>query len=423
MVLECVSSSPLHLSIVFQTTPRFSSYTLHFNNTQSIRTMIQAVQVHEFAALEKGPKGTFRPRQPSSKKLREVLSLDSIPRPVLERQDQVVIETRYVGIQYPDALQAQGLYQVRPPLPYVPSMDVTGVVVAVGSQVKQTAALRVGDRVVATMLQNGGTGGMAQVVVAPASCVYKVPLNLHLSQCANIGRNYFAAYHSLKTIGSVGRDSLVLVDGASGGVGMATIELAKAMGATVIAAVSTPEKKQPPQSVGADAVVCYGPPTKDKKQRKHNYKQFRNQVRQAAKALGHSQGVDLVIDMVQGSLFETLLSCVRPLGTIALVGFTAGQTPIRPGLLLVKEVNVVGSLWGRWALEYPRQHQQNVHEILHFLASGVIQPRVDRIFSLKHFADAFELFETNQGRGNTVVAFQEEQGGGSARVTIPRSRL
>lgn len=301
-------------------------------------------------------------------------------------------------------------------------MDVTGVVVEVGgSQVGggRMSALQVGDRVLATMLQHGGTGAMAQFVIAPTSCVYKVPSNLHLSKCANIGRNYFAAYHSLKTIGSVGPGSLVLVDGASGGVGMATIELAKAMGAKVIAGVSTAEKKQFPQSVGAHAVVSYGAPTKDKKQQKQNYKDFRNQVRQVAKALGHSQGVDLVVDMVQGSLFETLVSCVRPLGTIALVGFTAGQKPIRPGLLLVKEVNVVGSLWGRWAMQYPKEHQQNVQEILQFLASGAIRPRVDRIFSLEQYADAFELFETNQGRGNTVVAFKEEEG----NTIVPRSRL
>eukprot|EP00934_Nitzschia_sp_Nitz4_P001724 Nitzschia sp. Nitz4//scaffold276_size25055//110//689//NITZ4_008337-RA/size25055-snap-gene-0.27-mRNA-1//-1//CDS//3329545313//1724//frame0 len=175
--------------------------------------MMQAVRCHEFAALEKAATtGEIRMRK-TAKNLSHVLSLDTIPRPELPDPDQVIIQTCYAGVQYPDALQAQGLYQVRPPLPYIPAMDLT----------------RVGDRVMAsTSIQNGGTGSMAEYVKISASLVYKVPPTVHLSQCANIGRNFFVAYHSLKSIGNVGPGSLVLVDGASGGMGMVTIELANA---------------------------------------------------------------------------------------------------------------------------------------------------------------------------------------------------
>jgi NADPH2:quinone reductase len=369
--------------------------------------------------------------------LKQVLKLTTLPLPQSPPPpNHVLIQVHYAGVQYPDALQAMGLYQIKPPLPYVPGMDVSGIVVEVGSLVTH---LKPGDRVLATLLQQGGTGGMAQYVVAPSEWVYHVPDRIpHLSQVANIGRNYFAAYHSLKTIGNVGPSSLVLVDGASGGVGMATIQLAIAMKCTVIAGVSSTEKLDGPKQAGAQVVLTYG-------RTKADYQRFKQQVKQACVDLGHAQGVDLVVDMVQGDLFETaLVSCVRPLGIIALVGFTAGQTPIRPGLLLIKEVNVVGSLWGRWAHQFPTAHRTNVNEILELLMDRIgtnitgtttsssttkQQQRADRIYGLSNFIQAFEVFESNQGRGNTVVSLltdddgHEEEGGNSkVSTTTPMTR-
>jgi NADPH2:quinone reductase len=356
-----------------------------------MNSSIRAVRCHRYAGIDAQGKPVSTPDP-----LREVLSLDEIPPPTCE-DGHVLVRVNYAGVQYPDALQAQGLYQEKPPLPYVPGMDVTGVVLEMGAGVDH---LDLGDRVIAQLR----TGALAEVVKVPADCVWKAPDAVHLSKCANISRNYFAAYHSLKVIGETSPGDLVLVDGASGGVGMASIQLAKAMGALVIAGVSRQEKMEFPVEAGADRVLCYG-------RDRDSYKRFKTEVKQAAADLGHPDGVDLVIDMVQGELFEAaLVSTVRPLGKLCLVGFTAGQKPIRPGILLIKQAAAVGSWWGPWAQSNPQAHQQHVREILGFMDTGAFEPRVERIFPFEDYVKAFELFEHNQGRGNTVVCVREEEG-------------
>lgn len=347
--------------------------------------LMKAVRCHRFSGTDENGRPLPQPGP-----LRDVLSMDEIERPECA-PGQVLIETHFAGLQYPDALQAQGLYQERPELPYVPGMDATGVVLEVGEGVSH---VQVGEPVIAQTR----IGCLAEVISVEAASVWKVPAGVHMSTCANLGRNYFAAYHSLRVIGEVEKGSLVLVDGASGGVGMAAVQLAKAMGAKVIAGVSVEEKREFPLEAGADRVFCYG-------SNKDTYKQFKNSVKQAAAELGQPEGVDVVVDMVQGDLFEAaLVSCVRPLGKLCLVGFTAGQKPIRPGMLLIKQAAAIGSLWGPWARQHPDRHQQHVSEILGFLGSGAIVPHVGRVIEFPNFLQAFELFENNAGRSNTVIA-------------------
>ncbi|KAL3783216.1 hypothetical protein ACHAW5_004686 [Stephanodiscus triporus] len=369
---------------------------------------MRAVRCHRFAALDSAGRAL-----PVPSPMRDVLSLERVPRPMIVRHDDVVddsdkvlISTRYAGIQYPDYLQARGEYQIRPTLPYTPGMDVAGIVIDKGRNVPDDW-VRIGDEVYANTALcpdgGGGVGGLAETVLVSSGAVFPIPAGLHLSFVANVGRNYCPAYHSLRVIGDVGPDDLVLVTGSSGGVGMATIELAKAMGCAVIAGVSRADRAASPTSAGADRVIPYGSDGT-------SHAAFKSEVRAAAAELGHPSGVSLIVDVVHGDLFQNaLLSCIRPLGKICLVGFAAGQRPIRPGLLLIKEAMVVGSLWGRWARENPVAFRRNVNEILDFMVGGVISARADTVFPLEDYVRAFELFEGNKGRGNTVISMTGEE--------------
>jgi NADPH2:quinone reductase len=345
---------------------------------------MRAVRCHRFAGFDHDGNPL-----PTPDPLREVLSIDEVPVPSCE-DGQVLIDVHFAGVQYPDMFQAQGFYQERPAIPYIPAVDISGTVREVG---RGCDAFHEGDRVVAKL----PIGGLAEIAKTPIDWVWPAPEHVSLASLANLSRNYFSAYHSLKVVGEVKPGDLVLVDGASGGVGMAAVELAKAMGTKVIAAVGSEDKSVFPTQAGADAVLCYG-------RDKASYRKFKEAVKQTAAVLGHADGVDAVIDVVQGELFEdALVSTVRPLGKLVLVGFTGGQKPIRPGMLLIKQAAAVGSLWAEWAKRYPDQQRENIMEILDFLSRGAIKPRVDRIFEFDEFIKAFELFEQNQGRGNTVV--------------------
>ncbi|KAL3826925.1 hypothetical protein ACHAXA_006005 [Cyclostephanos tholiformis] len=385
---------------------------------------MRAVRCHRFAAIDAGRGGggngrTLQPPPHASLPIRDVLRLERVPAPVIRRDsavdaNKVLIRTRYAGIQYPDYLQAMGLYQIKPELPYTPGMDVAGIVIDKGCDVPDDI-VRIGDKVYANTALcpegKGGIGGLAEVVRISSDAVYPIPNGLHLSCVANLGRNYCAAYHSLKVIGNVGLNDLVLVTGSSGGVGMATIELARAMGCRVIAGVSDLSRKGAlPSSAGADVVLEYG-------HDKSSHASFKSEFRTSAAKLGHPHGASLIVDVVHGDLFENaLLSCIRPLGKICLVGFAGGQRPIRPGLVLIKEAMIVGSLWGRWARENPNDFRRNMSEIMSYMVEGRISARADNVFPLEDYAMAFKLFEKNSGRGNTVISMMEDD-------SLHRSRL
>jgi NADPH2:quinone reductase len=348
---------------------------------------MKAVVCTEFAGLNADGRPAER-----VKPICEVLRLNEIPSPSVGSND-VLVKVHFAGVQYPDLLQAQGFYQVKPQLPYTPGADLSGVIQQLGSDVPAELGLKVGDRVVGQV----ETGALAELAAVPSDSILKVPNNVPLDGVANLGRNYFAAYHSLKVISDLQPGQAVLVDGASGGVGMAAIRLAKAMGAMVVAGVSREARRQVVLDAGADAAFVYGNSL-------DSSKAFKNEVREYLNSDGRPDGFDVILDMVQGELFETaLLSLVRPLGKVCLIGFTAGQKAIRPGMILIKQASVVGSLWSPWAKAHPQQHRDNMEQVMQYFADGKIIAQPDRTFRFQDYLKAFELFEQREGQGNTVV--------------------
>lgn len=354
---------------------------------------MSAWKVNRFARTPAGPRAKANPEE-EWKTARDVLSLVtdlSIPEC---KPNHVLIRVNYTGVMYPDAMQLWGLYQSRPEGQWIPCMDSVGQVVTVGEGVTD---FKVDDFVIAQQ----ELGALAEFVLTPEMNVWHAPEGVPLKKVANLGRNFFAAMHSLINLGGLNTKMIVFVTGASGGVGTATIALTKAWGATVYAGTSTAAKAQIAEAAGADRVFVYG----DAGSKDADFSQVKKEVKTAAAEDGHDEGVDLIVDQVHGYLFHGLLtSIIRPLGKICLVGFTAGQQPIRPGLVLVKQLQIIGSIWAASAAKNPVSHHHLVQTVIDFIGEGKINPVVGHQFQFSEAPRAFELYENNQGQGGTVVS-------------------
>ena len=234
-------------------------------------------------------------------------------------EGNVVVDVTHSTLNYKDGLAMTGSSPIVRNFPMIPGIDFSGVV-----RSSEDSEFSKGDRVVLNGygLSESHYGGYSERARVNSKHLLKLPENISNHQAMQIGTAGYTAMLcvlGLEDFGITPKSGEILVTGASGGVGMATIELAKAMGAKVIAGVSSENKMKFPKQVGADIVLTYG-------RTKKTFRLFKTQVQQACKQLGHPEGVDLVVDMVQGELFESaLVSVTRPLGTICLVGFTAGQ--------------------------------------------------------------------------------------------------
>ncbi len=297
----------------------------------------------------------------------------------------VLVDVKGAGLNFPDLLLVQGLYQHRPELPFVPGGEGAGVVAGAGGGVSGFAT---GDEVIFVSL----TGAFAERAVAAATHVFPKPAGMPFDQAAALAFTYGTSYHALKQRAELEPGETLAVLGAAGGVGSAAVQLGKAMGATVIACASTDEKLEFARSLGADETVNYT--TAD--------------LRSALKDLTSGRGVDVVYDPVGGSVTEPALRSTAWGGRYLVIGFAAGEIPSIPlNLPLLKGYSVVGVFWGTWLQRDPASARRNMEELTAMYAEGRIAPRVTDVFALDEHRDAFRAMLERRATGKVVLRIRD----------------
>jgi NADPH2:quinone reductase len=299
------------------------------------------------------------------------LKLVDIPEP---GGDGVVIDVRAAGVSFPEVLQTRGAYQIKPDLPFVPGSEVAGIVRQAG------AGFDEGDRVAAFPM----LGGFAEVAVAQPHFTFKLSEKLDFAQGAGLILNYHTAYFALRTRGRLVKGETVLVHGAAGGVGTASIQVAKGLGARTIAVVSSDEKEQVARQAGTDEVVRSTGKWKDE-----------------VTALG---GADLVIDPVGGDRFTDSLRSLNADGRVVVVGFTGGSIPeVKVNRLLLNNIDVVGAGWGAYIGRRPEIVGEIAEALDRLIESGHVAPLVGARLPLERAADALKLIEGRGATGKVVL--------------------
>ena len=308
------------------------------------------------------------------------------PRP---SSGQVLVEVRAASLNFPDALMVQGLYQVKPPLPFSPGAELAGIVREVGAGVQSP---RVGDAVIAFT----GHGGFAELCVVDAARTTVLPAGIGFPVASSVALAYGTALHALRDCGLLRKGETLAVLGAAGGTGIAAIECGKAIGARVIACASSAAKLALCREHGADETIDYA--TED--------------LRARLDALTEKRGVDVVFDAVGGPHAEPALRACGWRARYLVIGFAAGEIPRIPlNLALLKERSIVGVYWGDWTRRDPAGHARNMAELLAWIRDGTLRPPVTERIALEAVPDAIARLMRREVRGKVVV---EPKGAGKA---------
>ena len=292
----------------------------------------------------------------------------------------VRINVKAAGLNFPDILMVEGRYQIKPPFPFTPGSECAGIITELADDVPH---LKVGDRV-AAMVMNGA---FASEVLSPMMVTWPIG-DMPFETAAGMALVYGTSYYALKQRAQIQEGETLLVLGAAGGVGLAAVELGKAMGAKVIAAASTAEKLAVCKEHGADEVINYT--TEDLKAR--------------VKDLG---GCDVVYDPVGDKFAEPAMRTLKWYGRYLVIGFAAGDIPKIPlNLALLKSIDIRGVFWGTWTMKSPKDHQANMGEIISMYKSGKIKPRISNTYPLEDFAKACDELTQRRAMGKVILTME-----------------
>lgn len=298
---------------------------------------------------------------------------------------QVVIDIKAAGVNFPDVLIIQNKYQFKPELPFTPGSELSGVISAVGEGVGQgVGQYKVGDKVIAFI----GHGAFSQQVVAPVSNLMPMPPGMDFDLAAAITLTYGTSHHAVKDRAQLKAGETMLVLGAAGGVGLAAVEIGKALGARVIAAASSDEKLAVCQAHGADVLINYS----------------REDLREAIKAATDGKGPDVIYDPVGGDYTEAAFRSIGWRGRYLVVGFANGEIPKLPlNLMLLKGASVMGVFWGEFAKREPKANLMAMRELLGWLAEGKIKPHISGRYALEDTAQALNDMAARKVTGKVVI--------------------
>ena len=308
-------------------------------------------------------------------------------------EDHIIIEVKSASVNFPDVLMIQGLYQFQPPLPFIPGGESAGVVIEIGDGVE---GFNIGDKVFAAT----GVGGICEKILAHKNNVRPIPENMDFEIAAALSVTYGTSIYALKQRANLKAGETLLVLGASGGVGLATVQLGKAMGAKVIAAASTQEKVDICIENGADEGFVYPSGNLDRDQQK----ELSNKIKELTGGLGPN----VIYDPVGGTYAEPCLRSIAWDGRYLVIGFAAGadQIPKMPlNLTLLKGCQIVGVFWGAWTGMFPAENQKNFEELFKMYKDGKINPAPSDKFTLETSADAIAHLKDRKAKGKVVINF------------------